>query len=879
MRLSLRFWRARNYDLLVRLLERDAELELLRAAVADAARGRGCAVLVGASAGMGKTSLVQAAAGEVRHPVRVLRAAADDMVTPAPLGPVRDLAVAFRGTRAAAVLGGSADVVEVGHALLAELSPPQAPALVVVEDAHWADTSTVDVLTYLIRRCAGLRAAIVVTYRDDDLDEDGPWRRALGVLSGPQIRRLSLHGLSERAISSVLVDSPLVARDVLRATGGNPLLVSEVASAGVNKPTATIQDVALGRLARLPASARRLVEAVSVVPGRVERGLARRLDDENLLQLLERRHVLHGDPQAVWFPHELLRRAVEEAVPEDERQRHHARVLAALLAGAAGSAGAARLVHHAACAQDRPAVAQYAPSAAREALTAGANRESIAHLALALERPDLLPLQEQLDLRAEYAMALWHADRTVEAQEQAQRVLKECTSPAHDRYAARALIAWACGHPGGEEISEAVAAAQRAVRLLERHGDSEDLGWTLCWTAAITMLSPEHERTTDAIARAIEIGERFGNKGIVGHATIVRGQTGFGTPQGAQDLRAGLELVTATGHRTHQMWALHELGASLMQQGDLRGAAEAFRQGHDLAQDLTQVSWAIESADGRACALIGLGQWREAEQVLRALLRAHPDDAEAMLLPHATLGVLLARRGDPEGREHIEETWQIASRGRTHIRKATALRARFEVAWLGGRVDELAGEVPGALHAAELEHQDMERALLSVTAARAGVPVAVFDSCPEPWASSLRGDHRAAADGFGRRGDRYEQALELAASGDPDDALEALRLLDGLGAAGTALLVRRRLRVSGVRAPSGPRSSTRAHPAGLTGRQADVLALLTEGLSDAEIADRLVLSVRTVHHHVSAILQALGVSSRREAARAAAAQGLARAPR
>jgi len=147
---------------------------------------------------------------------------------------------------------------------------------------------------------------------------------------------------------------------------------------------------------------------------------------------------------------------------------------------------------------------------------------------------------------------------------------------------------------------------------------------------------------------------------------------------------------------------------------------------------------------------------------------------------------------------------------------------------------------------------------------RLGRPVEPFPGCPEEFAAGLRGDWRAAA---AATADPYAGALELAELSDPDTVLAALATLDGLGAGPAAVLVRRRLRDLGVqRIPRGPTPATRENPAGLTERQLDVLGLLAEGLSNPEIAERLVLSVRTVDHHVSAILAKLGVSSRRDAA-------------
>lgn len=134
------------------------------------------------------------------------------------------------------------------------------------------------------------------------------------------------------------------------------------------------------------------------------------------------------------------------------------------------------------------------------------------------------------------------------------------------------------------------------------------------------------------------------------------------------------------------------------------------------------------------------------------------------------------------------------------------------------------------------------------------------------------GAHRdVQADGMPRHrvpgaADRYERAVELAESGTVPGLRQALSIFDGLNALPAAALVRARLKRLGVDGvPRGPQSYTRAHPAGLTARQSDVLALLAEGLTNAEIAERLCLSVRTVDHHVAAILGKLGVASRRDA--------------
>jgi DNA-binding CsgD family transcriptional regulator len=148
-----------------------------------------------------------------------------------------------------------------------------------------------------------------------------------------------------------------------------------------------------------------------------------------------------------------------------------------------------------------------------------------------------------------------------------------------------------------------------------------------------------------------------------------------------------------------------------------------------------------------------------------------------------------------------------------------------------------------------------------------------FDRCPAGFAAGIRGDWRAAATAWAGL-NPYEEALELTEAPDAPTAFDGLRRLDDMGAAATAALVRRRLTVRGLPGvPRGPQRTTRSNPARLTGRQFAILTLLADGLTSAEIADRLVLSKRTVDNHVTAILSRLGVAGRREAVEVATREG------
>ena len=192
---------------------------------------------------------------------------------------------------------------------------------------------------------------------------------------------------------------------------------------------------------------------------------------------------------------------------------------------------------------------------------------------------------------------------------------------------------------------------------------------------------------------------------------------------------------------------------------------------------------------------------------------------------------------------------------------------RVEQAWLQGAddVEERVGELPLPRLRPRLRAEVLRYAQL------AGAVVKAAPGLAEPWGAAIRGDWQAAVDAWRADQRPYELAVELASSGEVEPTLEALHILDQLGAAPAARLTRQRLRDLGVQhVPRGPQQSTREHPAGLTSRQAEVLDLLVRGRTNAQIADELVVSVRTVDHHVAAVLQKLGVSTRQEAAARAA---------
>jgi DNA-binding CsgD family transcriptional regulator/tetratricopeptide (TPR) repeat protein len=854
-----------------RLLEREAELDALDAALVEAAAGSGSVVLLCGEAGIGKTNLVRAFQKAASGRARMLAGACDDLLTPRPLGPLLDLArAAPGGPLAVALAGGDRDAVL--SAVHEELSHPQAPTVLVVEDAHWADEATLDVLRYIGRRVAELPALLLITYRDDEIGPGHPLQRVLGGFSGGSARRIRLRQLSRAAVARLVGGTNATSAALYRLTAGNPFFVSEVLASLDHEVPATVVDAVLARVRRLEEPTQRALEQLAVVPSRVELSLARTLlGDLTVLAEAERLGVLEVRPDAVAFRHELARRAVEGSLPVTVGMRLNERVLSALLAQ--DDPDLARVVHHAVQAGDDAAVVAHAPEAARRACRAGAQGQGAALYGHALRRRKLLGPPDEAALSEAYAWALYNSERPDEAVRVAEDAVRLREELGDDAALGQAVANLAIWQWSSMQPAAAYASVQRAMPLLERDGDSAPHMSALIYLGVVLVHLDREELGLAPLQEALAMAERIGSGGLVPLGLMYRGRARLqlGDRAGLTELLRGIELAREVGDHGSVMIGYVTVVAMLWRLGRHEEMVRYLDEGAEYGRDHDYPTHDRGREVYRYRLLALRGEWDAAEQGLRDVLGDADDPGLLGRYALPTLARLAVRRGRDDAADALAAARANAERGASLPALLATTAAELEHAWLTDHPEPVRTVAMELLPRCEQPGRDHERGELLRYLRRLGEPVEPFAGCPPQFAAGLRGDWRAAAAAWELIGDPYERALELADSGEVEPTLEALAVLDGLEARPAAARTRRRLRDMGVTAvPRGPQTATRNNPAQLTTRQVQILGLLAEGRTNAEIAARLVVSVRTVDHHVSAVLQKLGVATRKEAAAAAA---------
>jgi DNA-binding CsgD family transcriptional regulator len=404
--------------------------------------------------------------------------------------------------------------------------------------------------------------------------------------------------------------------------------------------------------------------------------------------------------------------------------------------------------------------------------------------------------------------------------------------------------------------------------VLEPLPEGRQLAMAYSNLAQLEMLGQEAVASIRWARLAIGIAAALADEEILSHALNNLGSARLmsGDEGGWSDLERSLAIALRNGLQEQAARAYTNLSYQatasrqyLAAMGHL-ALGIAYCERHDLD------SWRLYMLATRSRARFEQGDWEGASDDTAIVLQ-HPRTASITRVVALTvLGLIRARRGDPDAFSPLQEAKRLAEATGELQRVGPVAAALAEAAELSGRLHEAIENVRAA-HGLALERGDpWQKGELALWLWRMGELRATPDDIAAPYVLEIAGDHAAAANAWQELGCPYERACLLAKAQSAEDQLQALDLLERLGAAPAAAALRKRMQSKGVRGISrGPRTSTLKDPHGLTVREAEILTLMADGLRNAAIAQRLFVSTRTVDHHVSSILAKLGAKSRSEA--------------
>ena len=849
------------------LLEREIYLKEFEKLFKTLSEGRGLLVLISGEAGIGKTSLVEFFTKKIEERANFLWGACDALFTPRPLGPLYDISSGLKNGLLDLLNKQSSREI-IFPKFLENLQSKKIPNIVIIEDVHWADESTLDLIKFIGRRAEKTNSMFIITYRDDEIGSEHPLRLVLGDIPSKNLIKFKLPLLSENTVNTLAASKGI--KNLYQITSGNPFLITELLNNQNGGVPSSIKDSVITRVSRLSAEAKDLVEFVSVVPTRAEKWLVDEIIQkyDPVLEECLNSGILKLEGEYLSFKHELSRMAEEESLNESKRQLLNEEVLQVLLKQKNIDNYLARIIHHAARSQNKNVIIKYAPEAARQASILGAHKLAAEHYNNALRFANNLPPEEKINLyegKSYECYLTGQVEEGIRAGETAVELLRDIHDPEREgeNYRKISRMLWYdCNDKKGEEY------LNKAINILEKLSPGKYLAMAYSNKSQTLMLREDTESAIVWGEKALKLAKDINDEEIEAHAL-----NNIGTAKmfredvsGEEDLKKSLELSLKNNFYEQASRAYVNLGSVLLQKRRLAEAEKYLSCGSEYCKRTDLYIFSLCMAGHNANTKLYTGEWNEAVELAGIVFKKEIIPFGNKIIPLIVTGIIRARRNDPGAMKLIEEADILAPQIGETDKIVVVKSAKAEAYWLRNRLEGIIDEIEGVYNKIKSGNNSWEIGQIAYWLWKGNHLPEIPQKIAKPYLLQIKGDWKAAANSWEKLRCPYEQALALS-EGNETSMRKAVAIFDALGASAASCLIKQKMRASGIKSiPKGPRRTTRKNPAGLTLRQLEVLKLLGKGLSNNEIAQILFISPKTVDHHISAILSKLNFHSRHEAA-------------